>query len=202
MKSDGDWCLSGSYFETCNCLSACPCVWKNPPSEGDCKLLVSWHIEHGHFDDVSLNDLNVALACYAPGNMKNGGWQAALYLDARGDADQQGALRRIFSGEAGGHLAVLMGLVGDVMGIKATKIEYRESGNERRLVIPGVARAEIEAVHGINGGVPTIQNPLLCVVPSHVSIVAKSSEFTYHDYDKDWTFSNRNGFYSDFDYRP
>ncbi|MHA6645712.1 DUF1326 domain-containing protein, partial [Mesorhizobium sp. A623] len=31
-----EWKLSGSYFETCNCETACPCVFLSPPTEGDC----------------------------------------------------------------------------------------------------------------------------------------------------------------------
>ena len=73
-----DWRLQGRYFETCNCQVACPCVWLQPPSEGECKLLVAWHIEAGHLDDVRLDGLNVALACHAAENMINGGWSAAL----------------------------------------------------------------------------------------------------------------------------
>src|SRR4051794_35848564 len=40
-----DWSLNGSYFETCNCETSCPCIWLQPPSEGNCTLLMGWHIE-------------------------------------------------------------------------------------------------------------------------------------------------------------
>jgi len=42
-----NWILKGSYFESCNCETACPCVWFKEPTEGDCKLLIAWHIDTG-----------------------------------------------------------------------------------------------------------------------------------------------------------
>lgn len=196
------WRLQGSYFETCNCETACPCVWLQPPSEGDCKLLVAWHIEAGHFGEIQLEGLNAALACYAPGTMADGHWQAALYVDERADDQQFDAVTQIFSGQAGGHPQILMSFVSEVLGIQRVQIDYDADNNNRRLSIPGIAQAEIESIRGIRGGDSTIMNPPLCVVASHGSVVARSKQYHYQDYQHDWTFSERNGYYSDFDYRP
>lgn len=197
-----DWRLEGRYFETCNCAVACPCIWLQPPSEGECKLLAAWHIDSGYKDGISLNGLNVALACYAPGNMIDGDWQAALYIDARADAEQTAALTGIFSGQAGGHLSVLMGFVGEVWGVKQVAMDYREQSDTRSLSIPGIAEAEIQSIQGIKGGEALIGNPPLCVVASHPSVVAKSKHYRYQDYQQAWEFSERNGYYSAFIYHP
>jgi len=202
MAENSDWLLQGNYFETCNCETACPCIWLQPPSEGNCKLLAAWHIDKGHLGDLQLNDLNVALACYAPGHMKDGSWQAALYVDERADAKQFDALVQIFSGQVGGHLAVLMSFVSEVLGVKQIKIDFQREGDTGKLVIPDVAQAEIESIRGLTGLAPTIDNPPLCVVTSHPAVVARSKNYRYQDHGKDWTFSERNGFYSEFVYRP
>ncbi|MGA3301834.1 MAG: DUF1326 domain-containing protein [Methylovirgula sp.] len=55
------WKLTGTYFETCNCDAACPCVFGSMPTEGVCHAIVAWHIKHGTFSDVVLDGLNVAL---------------------------------------------------------------------------------------------------------------------------------------------
>lgn len=39
MNKTSYWNLQGDYFETCNCVTACPCVWLQPPTEGNCKLM-------------------------------------------------------------------------------------------------------------------------------------------------------------------
>ncbi|WP_305908535.1 DUF1326 domain-containing protein [Methylomarinum sp. Ch1-1] len=202
MTQQPTWRLQGSYFETCNCETACPCIWLQDPSEGDCKLLVAWHIETGFFSRQRLDNLNVALACYAPGNMKDGDWQASLYIDERANAEQADAITQIFSGQQGGHLAILMSFVSEVSGVKKVKIDYREDGNRRMLTIPGIAQAEIEGIRGINGKQSSVSNPPLCVVDSDPSLVAKSKHYQYQDYDKNWQFSDRNGYYSPFTYQP
>jgi hypothetical protein len=202
MTKKNDWRLQGSYFETCNCESACPCVWLNAPTHGDCRLLVAWHIEQGHYLQARLDDMNVALACFSPGHMMDGKWQAALYVDERADDEQSAAITHIFSGQAGGHMAVLMALVGEVLGVRKVPIEYREKGGARELVIPSIAQAEIESIKGIDGGQATITNPPLCIVPSHPAIVSRSKNYQYRDYDFDWSFSGSNGYCSPFLYQP
>jgi len=202
MSESKNWIVQGSYFETCNCETACPCIWLQAPTNGDCKLLVAWHIEQGHLDELSLDGLNVALACYSPGQMTDGNWQAALYVDERADDSQMDAIVQIFSGRQGGHPAVLMSFVGEVLGVKKVKIDYLEQGNSRSVVIPGIAQAEIESIQGITGGLATINTPPLCVVTSHPTAVGKSKNYQYKDYDKDWAFSERNAFFSDFVYQP
>ena len=202
MNKTTNWQLQGSYFEACNCATSCPCIWLQPPSEGNCKLLVAWHIESGHYDGQSLDGLNVALACYSPGTMIEGNWQAALYVDERADDAQFEAIMQIFSGQQGGHPALLMSLVGEVLGAKKVKIDYQIQEKKRQLIIPGIAQAEIEGIKGIKGGDATIDNPPLCVVTSHPAVVARSSNYQYQDYDKVWKITERNGFYSPFTYQP
>lgn len=195
-----DWRLEGEYFEACNCISVCPCIWLNPPSEGECKLLVGWHIDRGHLGATCLDGLNVALACYAPGNMRDGNWQVALYLDRRVNEAQRVALEQIFSGRVGGQPALLMSFVTKVLGSYLAKIDFMADGKRRRMVIEGVAEAEIEGIEGIRGGASTIDNPPLCVVTSHPAAVAKSKRYTYRDPNFHWEFTDRNGFYSPFIY--
>lgn len=202
MNTTTNWNLQGSYFETCNCETACPCVWLQPPSEGDCKLLVAWHIDSGYLNDEKLDDLNVALACYSPGHMKEGNWQAALYVDERATDAQFDAITQIYAGKLGGHPAILMSFVTEVWGIKRVKIDFKMQGNQRRLIIPDIAQATIESIQGIKGGDATIDNPPLCVVSSHPTVVAKSSQYQYQDYDNAWKFTERNGYYSPFTYQP
>jgi hypothetical protein len=56
-----NWTVSGTYFESCNCDVACPCIFLSDPTQGECTALVGWHIDDGSSDGLSLSDLNVAL---------------------------------------------------------------------------------------------------------------------------------------------
>jgi hypothetical protein len=195
------WQLKGTYFETCNCNVACPCVFLSAPSEGECRVLVAWHVDEGKDDEVDLAGLNVAMAIHSPGPMMQTKWRAALYLDERADDRQKQALTRIFAGQAGGHPEALASFVGDVLGVASVKIDYQAAGRTRSLSIPGIVSAEIEAIEGQGGGDVTISGHPLCVAPGEPAVVAKSKRLDYADHQMTWSISERNGFYSPFAYQ-
>jgi hypothetical protein len=195
------WNLQGTYFETCNCEVACPCVFLSPPTEGECRVLVAWHVDQGQDGEVDLAGLNVAMAIHSPGHMMQTKWRAALYLDARANDAQKQALTRIFAGQAGGHPAALAAFIGDVLGVASVGIDYRARGKKRSLSIPGIVSAEIEAIPGQGGGDVTISGHPLCVAPGEPAVVAKSGRLDYSDHAMTWAISDRNGFYSAFAYQ-
>ena len=58
--SNTAWKISGDYFETCNCDYLCPCLSTNlagDPTHGHCNVALAYHIENGHYGDVTLDDL-------------------------------------------------------------------------------------------------------------------------------------------------
>jgi hypothetical protein len=194
------WELKGTYFETCNCDVACPCVFLSRPTEGECRVLVAWHIDQGKDGAVDLSGLNVVMAIHSPGPMIETKWRMALYLDERASQAQKDALTRIFSGQAGGHPEVLASFVGDVLGVASVKIDYEATGKKRSLSIPSIVSAEIEAIQG-QGGDVTISGHPLCIAPGEPAVVAKSKRLDYTDHHMTWAISDANGFYSPFAYR-
>lgn len=195
------WNLKGSYFETCNCDVACPCVFLSPPTNGDCTVLVGWHIDKGNYDNTKLDGLNVVLAVHSPGTMVTTKWKAALYFDSKAAEDQKNALTQIFTGQAGGHPAVLVSFVGEVLGAKSVDINYDATGKCRRLKIDGVVEAEIEALSGAGGEDVMISGHPLAIAPGYPATAAKSKKLNYHDYGLHWEVSEKNGFFSPFAYQ-
>jgi hypothetical protein len=194
------WTLTGTYFETCNCDAACPCAFGSAPSEGFCNAIVAWHINHGGFGDLALDGLNVVLLVDATGNMAEGKWKVAAYIDQKASEAQKSALLTIFSGQAGGHPAVLASFVGEFIGTKIVPMQYEGSGRNRTLKIPGIVDAELEALEGQDGKPITIENHPLCVAPREPATVARSKHFQLSDYGYDWKLSGRNGYLSNFTY--
>ncbi|MGH8128374.1 MAG: DUF1326 domain-containing protein, partial [Gammaproteobacteria bacterium] len=166
------WKLNGSYFETCNCEAACPCVFTSPPTQGDCTALVAWHIEQGKYGDVALDGLNVALAVYVPGTMVETKWTVAAYFDERANEAQKEALHLIFSGQAGGHPAVLASFIGDMRGAKSVPMHYESDGKKSSLSIPGITEAEIDLLEGQGGKPITVAGHPLCIAPGEPAKVA------------------------------
>lgn len=195
------WKISGTYFETCNCAAACPCVFLSAPTEGNCTVLLAWHIDKGNFGAVGLNGLNAALLAQSPGHMMQTKWRVALYLDERASAEQQKALGGIFSGQSGGHLAALAPLIGEVLGVKTAAIQYSAKGKQRSLRIPNIAEAEIEALEGQGGALVTIANHPFAAVPGEPAVVGTSKRLKFNDHGISLDISGRNGFYSAFAYQ-
>jgi len=193
------WSLEGSYFETCNCQSACPCVFLSPPTEEDCTVLLAWHVDDGRFGDVALDGLNVALAVDSQGHMARVPWNVALYLDERATEAQREALTTIFAGQAGGHPARLAQHIGKVLGVAAVPIEYEAEGRRRSVRVGDVAEAAIRAIDGPEGDV-TISGHPLCIAPGFPAVACRSEGMRYRDHGYDWELSDRTGFYSPFQY--
>jgi hypothetical protein len=128
-------------------------------------------------------------------------WTVALYVDERGNQDQRDALTQIFSGQAGGHLAGLAPLIGEVLGVKAAPIEYRSEGKRRSMRLGDVADAEIEGLAGQDGGDVTVAGAPFAAVPGVSFVVAKSKQMRFSDYGLQWEVSNKNGFFSPFAYQ-
>ncbi|MGO9238711.1 MAG: DUF1326 domain-containing protein [Methylocella sp.] len=196
------WSVEGTYIEACNCEVACPCIFLSPPTEGECKVVVGWDIDKGHHGDAILDGLNAALIAYAPGNMKDGRWKVALYLDDRGDDKQKAALQGIFSGANGGHIANLAPLIAEVLGVRPAWITFDKTANARfRFEVDGVASTEIEPIQGQGGQTTEIKGHPLAVSPDHPVTVSRSSHTKIDDHGITCDISGRNGFFAQFAYQ-
>lgn len=128
-------------------------------------------------------------------------WEAALYLDAKASDAQRNALTQIFGGQVGGVPAVLGSFIGKVLGVKPVEFSYSANGKKRSMKIPNIAEAEIEAIEGQGGSDVTITNHPVAVGPGFSAVVSKSKKLSYHDHGMNWEVSEKNGFYSPFDYK-
>ncbi|MBT4125170.1 MAG: DUF1326 domain-containing protein [Chloroflexi bacterium] len=195
-----NWKITGSYFESCNCAAACPCVFLSSPTTGECTALVGWHINDGSFGAVDIGGLNVALAVYSPGNMVEVQWQVALYVDDKADEQQQGALAQIFSGQAGGHFSVVGQHIGEVLGMSVVPIDFKNNGKTQSMKVGNVATVETELIEGQGGAEVTVSNHPLAISPGFPVSVGHSKELTYHDHGMDWELAGTNSYQSPFDY--
>jgi len=194
------WNMKGDYLESCSCQGACPCVYLGSPTEGDCTALVGWHIDSGHYGDVTLDGLNVAVALNSPGPMADGNWAAVLYLDQNANEAQQEALGAIFGGQAGGHPAMLASLIGDVRGVEPMPIEFDIERGRRHLKLGQSAGTEVHAIEGQGGQDVTIDNHPLAVAPGETLVVASSQSLRHQAHGINLDLSERTAFYSPFSY--
>ena len=195
-----NWKITGQYFESCNCDLVCPCIFLAPPTEGFCEALVGWHIEKGHLDDVELNDLKVSAWLHSPGSLTDGNWRLALYIDERATEAQKDAIVSLWSGEHGGHLAVIAGLVGEIMSVKQVPIEFIEKNRSHYLKVGEFAENNMHELEGEDGGEVKVSNHPLAVSPSEPVTISKSESVTYNDNGIKWHQSETVGLSAPFTY--
>jgi len=191
--------VEGDYFEVCNCDVSCNCVWLGPATNDNCDVLLAWHITNGSKDGVDLSGLNAVMAVHTPKRMTDGGWKAALYLDDRASAEQSGALGAVFSGGAGGHLAALAPLIGEVAGVEPATIRFEKSDGSLHAEVAGVISMSSDQIVGMDGhGPAVIANAPLGAVAQPVR-QGTAKDVTYHGH---WSaeFSGTNSFITDFRY--
>ena len=192
--------VAGDYFEACTCKVSCPCIFVAPATEDRCDLLVAWHVDKGNKDGVVLDGFNVVLALHSPKQMTDGGWKVALYLDDRADEAQASALGAVFSGQAGGHLANLGPLIGEVVGVRPASITYERDGGTRRLTLDDIGVMECAEVVGMDGSsAPVITNPLFGVITQPIT-QAKAVDVRFEDEVFTLNTSGTTSFIAEFSY--
>lgn len=82
--------LEGRLLEVCNCRVLCPCWIGEDPDFGTCDTIVAWHMDQGTIDDVDVAGTTIAAVAHVPGNILEGNWTAAIYInDTASDAQEK-----------------------------------------------------------------------------------------------------------------
>src|SRR5438046_1107979 len=96
------WNLKGHVIVACNCDYGCPCNFNAAPSTGKCEGMWNWHVEAGHYGDVSLTGLTFSLAANWRAAIHQGNGEAVLVVDERADDRHRSAIATLLAGRAGG----------------------------------------------------------------------------------------------------
>ena len=89
---------------------------------------MAMQIERGSFGSVSLDGIPFVMLAYTPEEMGKGNWSVGLIIDERASAEQRDAITAIASGQAGGPMAPLSGLIGKFLGVDSAAIRIDRSG--------------------------------------------------------------------------
>ena len=196
------WQISGDYFENCSCAVVCPCLISpsaqltSKPTQGVCDVVLAFHIDKGRFGGTALDGLNVALAVHTPGAMADGKWSAAAYIDERADAKQTEALGAIFTGAAGGPMAILAPFITEHLGVKKVAINYKIDGKKRSAEIPGVLHMAVDPLPTMHPSGEMWANTGHPVSPDKLALAVGAAGSTFGDYGMRWDNSGKNGHYA------
>ena len=199
----GSWQIKGRYMETCNCAFICPCIGTNltaQPTEGDCKAAVAMKIDKGEKDGISLDGLAFVVLIHSPGAMADGNLKVGLIIDANADDAQTEAISAIASGAAGGPMAALGPLVGEMAGIEKRPITFE--ANEMTYTVKAGELVD-QAIKGIPSatkeGEPIYLDNVFHPVSTRLAL-ANATRSSFHAFGIDWDDASgtRNGHFAPF----
>jgi len=147
------WSVSGQYYETCNCDFVCPCVPGQlavRPTKGDCQFAMAFQVERGSFGNVRLDGIGFVILGLTPGEMGKGNWSVGLITDARATAEQRDAITAIASGQAGGPMAALSGLIGKFLGVESAPITFNRQGRAWSITAGDLLDMSATGASGLN----------------------------------------------------
>lgn len=94
-----DWYVEGVAFGNCVCSYGCPCQFEALPTHGHCRGFEALRIDRGHFADVDLAGLRIAMLYGWPGPVFEGGGELQAVIDERADPRQREALEAVLHGK-------------------------------------------------------------------------------------------------------
>ena len=169
------WNAKGLLFENCSCQLLCPAhVSFKHTCDGDrCHGHWCFHIDSGQFNDVSLNNTNIAVVFDAPTTMYEGDWTQVFYVDEATSPAQRHALESIFSGHTGGPWSVLSRFVSEQLETRVVPMTFEDNDRQKTLVIAGIFETAISAVPGADGDGEAIISNLHNVIHGPVHTMAR-----------------------------
>jgi hypothetical protein len=169
--------LAGRLLEVCNCRVLCPCWIGEDADFGTCKTIIAWHFDEGKVGNVDVAGHTIALIAFVPGNILEGNWRVAVYLDDTVSPAQEEALLSVYTGKLGGPVGELVKLVGEVVSVKKVPIAFEVSGGKGTITIGDEGYAELEPYRNASGATTTLADTVFSTVPGAPVFVGKSPSY-------------------------
>lgn len=170
------WEMSGKYLANCNCQMICPCAVDGPPTapNGECRVVVVFHIASGRLDDTDLSGVDFVFCLNFPSNLTSGNWKVGIVLDDGAPDGQASALERILRGDEGGPFADFAGFYGEWLGVERGKVTFSD-GDTPSASVAGHTNLAFESLPGPGGGVTTVKNAMFGFAPEFLIGKGKGS---------------------------
>jgi hypothetical protein len=169
--------LEGQLLEVCDCRVLCPCWIGEDPDNGTCDSVLAYHFDKGTIDGVDVTGRTIAMVSHIPGNVLQGNFRVALYVDEGASQSQQEAILNVYSGKLGGPIADFAKLIGEVVSVERVPITFDVHQSRGTLKIGEVSYAELEPYKGADGSATTLSNTIFSTVPGAPVFVGKAAQY-------------------------
>ena len=173
------WSIEGQYFENCSCEVVCPCTASLAlgADYDHCRVVLAFSVERGDVEGVDVSGLGVAAVAESGRYMHEGNWKLGLLIDDSASDEQAEKLGAVFSGQLGGPMGALSGLVSEVLGVERVPFDFSSADGHHSLRLEGHGRASVTDVvpFGVEDGQPAQLTGVFHPVGSELTI-AKADE--------------------------
>ncbi len=192
--------LEGKLLEACSCGGPCPCWVGDDPDGGSCDSMLAYHYDRGRINGIDVSDLTLAFVVHIPGNVLAGNWKVAAYVDSKATQEQKQAILAAHTGQLGGPLADLAQLVGEVVGVYDTPIQFNLAEGKGTIRIGEVAYAEMQPYTDSQGRPTKLVDTVFSTIPGSPAYVGKASTLKADlpQHGMSWEFSGRNAILGEF----
>jgi hypothetical protein len=144
--------IEGRLLEVCTCNVLCPCWVGENPDYKTCDTTIAWGIEPKS-------------------------WTAAVFVDDKATDEQQGVLLKLFTGQLGGAVADLAGLIGEVVAVERVPIVFSVQDGKGRLALGSIVEADMAPYIGATGKPTTLAETVFSTIPGSPVYASKASKY-------------------------
>ena len=130
---------------------------------------------------MDVSGLTLALLPHIPGNILQGNWKVAVFVDGAVTDEQEEALLNVFTGKLGGPVADFASLVGEVVSVERAPITFTvEEGKGSLRIGSGptpVAEADMASYMGATEKPTTLQETVFSTIPGSPAYVSKATKY-------------------------
>lgn len=165
--------MEGRILEACSCEAVCPCWVGENPDGGECRGVAAWHIDGGTINGTDVSHCTIAMAVYIPDNILSGHMKGFVFLNDDATPEQEEALVAAFTGKLGGPLEEFAHLIGEVVGLARTHIEFDVVEGKGTFKIGEAFEGETQPFSGPTGQT-TLVNSIFSTIPGSPAYVGKA----------------------------
>jgi hypothetical protein len=100
-----------------------------------------------------------------------------VFVDDGSTDEQQAQLLKVFTGQLGGAIADLAGLIGEVVAVERVPITFTVDGGRGRLSIGSIADAELTPYTGATGNPTILSETVFSTIPGSPVYASRSEHF-------------------------
>ena len=196
------WAIEGRYFENCSCEVVCPCTASLAlgADYDHCRVALVFHVDSGEVDGVDVSGLTLAAVAETPKYMHEGNWRLGVLIDDSASDEQAEKLGAVFSGQLGGPMAALSGLIGEQLGVERVPMEFSSTDGHHVLEVGDGGKVSVDDVvpFGSETGEPARLTGVFHPASSELNIAKATDDSSITAFGLEINNSGKSGFSSRF----